>query len=164
MTSNVASLRLWFGEERALTLRAIVHLATAFVALTSSGSRCVVGVAATATPSKTFASISNMAIASNTFSIIDIAIAGERFTTTVAVPSYNFTIATISIVSTSFTRAVVPLHRVIRCSLSATLTAVARGALVMVAAATKAGGGGIVRAVVDAAGGAPPMFIDSTDA
>jgi hypothetical protein len=40
----------------------------------------------------------------------------------------------------------------------------ARGALVMVTTATEAGDGGIVRATIDATGGAPLMFIDSTDA
>jgi hypothetical protein len=51
--SNVASQRLGYGEECVLTLRTTVHLGTTFVALTSHGSRCVVGVAATATSSKT---------------------------------------------------------------------------------------------------------------
>ena len=41
----------------------------------------------------------------------------------------------------------------------ATLIAVARGALVMVAAAIEAGGGGIVRASIGAAVGALPMLI-----
>jgi hypothetical protein len=65
--SNVASQRLGYGEECVLTLRATVHLGTTFVALTSRGSRCVVGVAATTTSSKTFASIASIAIAGNTF-------------------------------------------------------------------------------------------------
>jgi hypothetical protein len=112
--SNMASLRLGCGEEHVLTLRATVHLATTFVALTSSGSRCVVGVAATATPSKTFASIAYITTANNTFSIVNIATNNERFSTTVVVPSNNFTIAT-TLVSTGFTRAIDPLHRVIRC-------------------------------------------------
>jgi hypothetical protein len=46
----------------------------------------------------------------------------------------------------------------------ATLTTVARGAVVMVTFDIEAGGGGIVIAVVDTARGAHPMFIDSMDA
>jgi hypothetical protein len=46
----------------------------------------------------------------------------------------------------------------------AIFTIVARGSFVMVVIATEAGGDGIVKATVDVAGGAPPMFIDSTDA
>jgi hypothetical protein len=52
-------------------------------------------VATTATPNKTFASIDDIAIARNTFSIVDLAIASKRFATTVVVPINNFTIATI---------------------------------------------------------------------
>jgi hypothetical protein len=46
----------------------------------------------------------------------------------------------------------------------ATLIAVARGALLMVAAATKAEGGGIIIAAIDAVAGGPLMFIDSVSA
>ena len=46
----------------------------------------------------------------------------------------------------------------------ATLIAVVRGALVMVAIAIETGGGGIVRATIQVAAGAPPMFIGLVDA
>jgi hypothetical protein len=110
----MASLCLGCGEEHVLTLRATIHLAIAFVALTSSGSRCVVGLTATATPSKTLASIAYITTASNTFSIVNIAINSERFATTVVVHGNNFTIAT-TLARISFTRAIDPLHRVVRC-------------------------------------------------